>query len=106
MENKDLQTMRHSASHLLAAAIMELFPETKLAIGPAIENGFYYDFAFPEGIKISETDFEKIEKEMAAIVKADHPVYRQVLPRDQAADRFNKLGETYKVEIIKELPAG
>lgn len=100
-----LEVIRHSTAHILAMAVQKLWPGTQVTIGPVIENGFYYDFAFKDGVKISESDFPKIEAEMAAIVKADLPVYREVLSRDEAVARFNKLGESYKVEIIKDLPA-
>lgn len=99
-----LEVIRHSTAHILAMAVQKLWPGTQVTIGPVIENGFFYDFAFQDMIKISETDFEKIEKEMAAIIKADHPVARQVLSRSQAIEKFTRLGESYKVEIIKELP--
>jgi threonyl-tRNA synthetase len=100
-----LEVIRHSNAHVLAMAVQKLWPGTQVTIGPVIDNGFFYDFAFKEGTKITEADFEKIEAEMAAIVKADHPVFREVLARDAAIERFGKLGENYKVEIIKDLPA-
>jgi threonyl-tRNA synthetase len=101
-----LEVIRHSTAHVLAMAVQKLWPGTQVTIGPVIENGFFYDFAFPEGVKIGEDDLPKIEAEMAAIVKADHRVTRSVLSRDEAVDRFTRIGEKYKVEIIKELPAG
>lgn len=101
-----LEIIRHSTAHVLAMAVQKLWPGTQVTIGPTIENGFYYDFAFPEGVRISEKDFDKIEAEMAAIVKADHPVKREVVSRDEAIKRFAALKETFKVEIIKDLPAG
>ncbi len=100
-----LEVIRHSTAHVLAMAVQKLWPGTQVTIGPVIDNGFFYDFAFKDGVKITEADFEKIEAEMSAIVKADHAVYREVLPRDSAVERFSKLGENYKVEIIKDLPA-
>ena len=100
-----LEVIRHSTAHVLAMAVQKLLPGTQVTIGPVIDNGFFYDFAFKDGVKITEADFEKIEAEMSAIVKADHAVYREVLPRDSAVERFSKLGENYKVEIIKDLPA-
>ena len=99
-----LEVIRHSNAHVLAMAVQKLWPGTQVTIGPVIDNGFFYDFAFKDGVKITEADFEKIEAEMSAIVKADHAVYREVLPRDSAVERFSKLGENYKVEIIKDLP--
>jgi threonyl-tRNA synthetase len=100
-----LEVIRHSTAHVLAMAVQKLWPGTQVTIGPVIENGFFYDFAFKDGLKITEADFEKIEAEMTAIVKADHAVFREILPRDSAVERFSKLGENYKVEIIKDLPA-
>ena len=101
MENNELQTLRHSASHILAQAVKRLFPGTKLAIGPAIENGFYYDFD-------SETSFtpetlEQLEEEMKKIVKENLKIERFVLPREQALELMKD--EPYKTQLINELPA-
>ena len=101
-----LEIIRHSTAHVLAMAVQRLYPGTQVTIGPVIDNGFFYDFAFPEGIKISDKDLEKIEAEMAALVKKDVKVERQVVERDEAVRRFSDLGESFKVEIIKELPQG
>lgn len=99
-----LDVIRHSTAHILAMAVQKLWPGTQVTIGPVIENGFFYDFAFPEGVKINDKDLERIEKEMEAIVKADHKVHREVVTREDAVKRFEKLGETFKVEIVSELP--
>ncbi|WGM45152.1 Threonine--tRNA ligase [Brevundimonas sp. NIBR10] len=99
-----LDTLRHDASHVMAQAVQELFPGTQVTIGPAIEDGFYYDFARDE--PFSTDDFAKIEKRMAEIVDRDEKIRREVLPRDEAIARFEAMGETYKAEIIRDLPQG
>jgi len=97
-----LDTLRHDASHVMAEAVQELFPGTQVTIGPAIEDGFYYDFARDE--PFSTDDFAKIEKRMAEIVDRDEKIRREVLPRDEAIARFEAMGEKYKAEIIRDLP--
>jgi len=97
-----LDTLRHDASHIMAEAVQELFPGTQVTIGPAIEDGFYYDFARDE--PFSTDDFAKIEKRMAEIVDRDEKIRREVLPRDEAIARFEAMGEKYKAEIIRDLP--
>jgi threonyl-tRNA synthetase len=97
-----LDTLRHDASHVMAQAVQELFPGTQVTIGPAIDDGFYYDFAREE--PFSTDDFAKIEKRMAEIVDRDEKIRREVLPRDEAIARFEGMGETYKAEIIRDLP--
>ncbi len=99
-----LDTLRHDASHVMAQAVQELFPGTQVTIGPAIEDGFYYDFARDE--PFSSDDFKAIEKRMAEIVDRDEKIRREVLPRDEAIARFEAMGETYKAEIIRDLPEG
>ena len=101
---ESLEIIRHSTAHVLAMAVQKLWPKTQVTIGPVIEHGFFYDFAFPEGVKINEDDFEKIEKEMAAIVKADLPLVRTLIPRNDAIKTFEGMGEGFKVEIINGLP--
>ena len=96
-------TLRHSASHVMAQAVKRLFPGTKLAIGPAIENGFYYDFDRPEG-SFTPSDFLAIEKEMRKIVNENLPFERFTLPRKEALELMEKMGEPYKVELINDLP--
>lgn len=103
MNNKqiDLEILRHSASHVLAAAVLEMFPEAKLAIGPAIENGFYYDFDLPRTL-IPE-DLPILEEKMREIVKKDYPFERAELSMADAAQDFEKAGQIYKVELINDL---
>jgi len=93
---------RHSTSHIMAQAVKRLWPETKLAIGPAIEDGFYYDFDRAGGFV--REDLEKIEAEMKKIVKEHFPIERFELPRAEAKDLMVKMGEPYKVELIDDLP--
>ena len=93
---------RHTAAHILAHAVKRLYPEVKLAIGPAIEDGFYYDFDTDK--HFVEADFAKIEAEMKKIVKEKLPIERFELPREEAIELMEKAGEPYKVELIKDLP--
>jgi len=95
--------IRHSTAHLLAYAVKELFPEAQVTIGPMIENGFYYDFAYSR--PFTPEDLVAIEKRMAELAKKDLPVTRKVLPRDEAVAYFNSIGEKYKAEIIESIPA-
>ena len=101
-DEKQRLMYRHSTSHILAQAVKRLWPETKLAIGPAIEDGFYYDFDH-EGTFTKE-DLEKIEAEMKKIVKEHFPIERSEMPRDEARALMVSLGEPYKVELIDDLP--
>ena len=93
---------RHTASHVLAQAVKALYPDAKLAIGPAIDNGFYYDFDCAESF--TTDDFKKIEKEMERIIKANYPLERFELPRAEALELMQSKGEPYKVELINDLP--
>lgn len=95
-------TYRHTASHIMAQAVKNLWPDTKLAIGPAIDNGFYYDFESEH--KFSEEDFLKIQKEMKKIVQANYPLERFELPRAEAIALMEEKNEPYKVELINDLP--
>lgn len=104
MENKNIEMIRHSAAHVMAAAVQELYPGTKLGIGPAIENGFYYDFDSPH--KFTPEDLSAIEEKMKQIIKSKEKFVREVMPREAAIKYFQDLGEVYKVELIKELPEG
>ena len=97
-----LQLLRHDAAHVLAQAVQELWPETQVTIGPAIENGFYYDFARDE--PFSDDDLATIEARMRAIVDRDDVVVREVWDRDRAVRLFHDMGERYKAEIIAEIP--
>nr|HPI14238.1 threonine--tRNA ligase [Spirochaetota bacterium] len=94
----------HSASHLLAQAVKRLFPGAKFAIGPSIENGFYYDFEVERNF--TPEDLEKIEAEMAKIVAEDIEVVREEMPRQKAIEYFSSMGESYKVELLMDLPDG
>ncbi|HHP50451.1 MAG TPA: threonine--tRNA ligase [Moorella mulderi] len=96
------EAYRHTAAHVLAQAVKRLFPGTKLGIGPAIKDGFYYDFDSPH--KFTPEDLEKIEEEMYRIIEADYPLIREEIDRQEAMELFEKLGEDYKVELIRELP--
>ena len=99
--NQDLRTLRHSASHVLAEAVKRLYPNAKLAIGPAIEDGFYYDF---ECDPFSREDLDTIEKEMKKIIKEGKKIERFELPREEAMKLMEEKGESYKVELIHDLP--
>ncbi len=96
------EIFRHTSSHILAQAVKRLYPEAKLAIGPAIENGFYYDFDLDH--KFTPEDLEKIEKEMKKIVKEKLDLERFELPRDEAIKYLKEKGEDYKVELVEDLP--
>ncbi len=105
-ENEQLQTIRHSCAHVMAEAIMHLFPGTKFAIGPAIDNGFYYDFDFTQtttGTKPTETDFPAIEKEMRKILAGNFEFKRTEVSKDEALKIF--ADQPYKIELINDLPA-
>jgi threonyl-tRNA synthetase len=95
--------IRHSSAHILAQAVQRLWPEVKVTIGPVIENGFFYDFDSP--FNFTEEHFEKIEKEMQKVIDANFPIVRRDVPIDDAIATFTKMGERFKVEIIKDLKA-
>ena len=97
-----LEIIRHDCAHVMAEAVQELFPDTQITIGPAIDNGFYYDFSFKKPF-ISE-DLEKIEKKMLQIIEKSMPFTREVWDRNSAISYFDNIGQTYKSEIIKDLP--
>ncbi len=97
-----VHVLRHDAAHVLAQAVLRLWPGTEYAIGPTIENGFYYDFRFAE--PISDADFPRVEAEMAKIVAENLPVSRKELPRDEALTLFGQLDQPFKVELIEDLP--
>ena len=98
-----LEVLRHDAAHVMAEAVKELYPETQVTIGPAIENGFYYDFARDEAF--TPEDLDKIELRMREIVKRNEEIQREVWDRDEAIKYFKSIGEDYKAEIISDLPA-
>ncbi|MGE5396513.1 MAG: threonine--tRNA ligase [Chitinophagales bacterium] len=97
-----LEVYRHTTSHILAQAVKRLYPDTLLAIGPAIDKGFYYDFDFIESL--SPAQLEELEKEMQKIIKEDFPLIRREISREEALELFHGLGENYKVELIEDLP--
>jgi threonyl-tRNA synthetase len=98
-----LWLIRHDAAHVLATAVMELYPGVKISIGPPIEDGFYYDFEFPAGVKVTDDDFERIEARMREHVAADEHFERADLPVAEAIERFRGEGQDYKVELIEDL---
>jgi len=101
-DDEALEMIRHDAAHVMAEAVQKLFPGTQVTIGPSIENGFYYDFARDE--PFSTDDFEKIEKEMRQIVERGDAFTRETWDRNQAIQYFNDKGESYKAELIEDLP--
>ncbi len=106
LTNRDAEALaliRHDAAHVLATAVLELWPETKVSIGPAIDAGFYYDFEFADGFRPSEEDLARIEEIMAAHVKADEQFEREEVPVAEARARFEAEGQDYKVELIDDL---
>lgn len=103
-DDAGLEIIRHSTAHLLAMATQDLFPGVQVTIGPVIDDGFYYDFATEHNF--TPEDLEKIEQRMAELAAEDIPVQRMVITREQAIEHFGRIGEEYKVEIIKDLPEG
>ena len=101
-DNEGLDALRHDATHIIAMAVQELFPGTKIAIGPAIKDGFYYDFSRKE--PFTPQDLEKIEKKMKEIVEKDEPTKREVWERKKAKDHYKKIGEKYKIELVDSIP--
>ncbi|MCB8914846.1 MAG: threonine--tRNA ligase [Thermoleophilales bacterium] len=100
-----LELIRHDAAHVMATAVQELYPGTKVTIGPAIENGFYYDFEFPDGVKITDAELPAIEEAMRRHIKADETFERRDVPVAEAIRIFDAQGEKYKVELIEDLIA-
>ncbi len=98
----NLEMLRHSTAHIMAQAVQELFPEARVAIGPAIENGFYYDFDYEPGF--SDEDLVRIEQRMEEIVKRNLPLEKRMVPKSEALAYFRDRGEVYKVELIENLP--
>jgi len=98
-----LWLIRHDTAHVLATAVSELYPGVKISIGPPIEDGFYYDFDFPEDVKVSDADFDRIEAKMREHVKADESFERSDVSVDDAIERFRSEGQDYKVELIEDL---
>ncbi|MDD4062697.1 MAG: threonine--tRNA ligase, partial [Candidatus Pacebacteria bacterium] len=97
-----METLRHSAAHIMASAVKEIWPDTKLAIGPSIDSGFYYDFDFGD-VAINETDFAKIESKMKEIIAKDLPFELYEEDIDKAIDKEKQRGEVYKLELLEDL---
>ena len=100
---ESLELIRHDTAHVLAAAVLDLYPGTKISIGPPIEDGFYYDFEFPEGVTVSDHDLPALEEKMREHVKAREPFTREDVTVEQALDRFTAEDQPYKVELIEDL---
>ena len=100
-----LDVIRHDAAHVLAAAVMELYPGVKISIGPPIDSGFYYDFEFPQGTTVSEADFDRIEQQMRRHINADERFVREDVSVQAALERFRAEEQDYKVELIEDLVA-
>jgi threonyl-tRNA synthetase len=98
-----LELLRHDTAHVLAAAVIDLYPGVKISIGPPIENGFYYDFEFPDGVTVSDADFERIEAQMREHIKADERFAREDVSVEDALARFRAEQQPYKVELIEDL---
>ena len=98
-----LKLIRHDAAHVLAESVLELYPGTKVSIGPPIADGFYYDFEFPEGVALSDADFAAIEARMREHIKADEPFERDEVPAAEAIERYRAEGQDYKVELIEDI---
>jgi threonyl-tRNA synthetase len=98
-----LSLIRHDAAHVMAEAVLELWPEAKISIGPPIEDGFYYDIEFPEGVKVSDADLPRIEQAMQRHIAADEPFERRDVPAAEALEHFRGQGQDYKVELIEDL---
>ena len=99
-----IEIIRHSCAHILAQAVQNLFPEVQVTIGPVVENGFYYDFAYKESF--TEYDLLTIEKKMQEIIKQNLPIQRKTMTRDDAIKFFRDKGESYKVELVEAIPDG
>jgi len=102
-DEEGLEIIRHSTAHLLAQAVKQLYPQAQVTIGPVIEDGFYYDFSFPQGF--TPEDLDRIEQRMKELVKENIPIVRKVMAREEAIRFFEQMGERYKAEIIRDLPA-
>jgi len=101
-DDEGIEAIRHDTTHIMAMAVQKLFPGTKIAIGPAIKDGFYYDFSRKE--PFTPEDLEKIEKKMKQIVENDEPTRREVWERKKAKDHYKKIGEDYKVKLVESIP--
>jgi threonyl-tRNA synthetase len=105
-DDEALEVIRHDAAHVLATAVVELYPGTKVSIGPPIDDGFYYDFDFPDGVKVGEDDLERIEQKMREHIKADEKFERTDVSVGEALERFLAEDQPYKVELIADLARG
>ncbi len=103
-EKESMEVIRHSTAHLLAQAVKSLFPSAQVTIGPVIEDGFYYDFAF--GRPFTPEDLQRLEEKMVELAKADYQITRREMPRDEAITYFRNMGEEYKAKIIEDIPQG
>ena len=101
-DDRALELIRHDAAHVMAEAVQKLFPETQVTIGPAIENGFYYDFYREEPFSVE--DLPKIERKMRQIIEKNQPFIREIWSRNEAIEFFKNKGEHFKVELIEDLP--
>jgi threonyl-tRNA synthetase len=104
-DEDSLDLIRHDTAHVLAAAVLDLYPGTKISIGPPIQDGFYYDFEFPEGVTVSDADFEALEAKMREHIKAGEAFVREDVTPEAALERFRGEGQDYKVELIEDLVA-
>src|SRR5215207_7338897 len=102
-DDDGLWLIRHDAAHVLATAVLELYPGVKISIGPPIEDGFYYDFEFPDGVSLSDDDFKRVEAKMREHIKADEHFEREDVSVEDALERFRAQGQPYKVELIEDL---
>ncbi|MEO8688835.1 MAG: threonine--tRNA ligase [Solirubrobacteraceae bacterium] len=102
-DDDSLDLIRHDTAHVLAAAVLDLYPGTKISIGPPIQDGFYYDFEFPEGVTVSDADFEALEAKMREHIKAGEEFVREDVTPEAALERFHGEGQDYKVELIEDL---
>ncbi|SEQ58579.1 threonyl-tRNA synthetase [Amphritea atlantica] len=102
-DEEGLEVIRHSCAHLMAMAVQQLFPTAQVTIGPVIEDGFYYDFAYER--PFTPEDLQKIEAKMKELVKANYPVFRSLMSRDEAVKLFEEKGEKYKVELLEAIPS-
>ncbi len=113
-DDEDLLKLRHSSAHVMAMAVQQAFPEAQVTIGPWIDNGFYYDFFFPEttdeetgevveGRKLTDSDLKKVKKAMDKIISKDYPIYREEVSRDEAKRRIEEMNEPFKLEILDSI---
>ena len=102
MNEQQLQSMRHSLAHIMAQSVQHLWPQAKFGVGPAIDNGFYYDIDLGD-VKISEDDFSRIEKEMRSVIARDLPFTRQDVPVDEAITWAKENNQPYKIELLNDL---